>query len=679
MKKNMLTSILISGIALTGFAQSVKHDAPYVAATDQSYVKAVGVNMGDVEWEDGFWRERFDQVMPNLVPAQYKYFMGFSENNFKILAGESPVGDGFKGTFWQDGDYYKWLEAQIAVYSVNRDPELLKQINEKASYIARSIADDGYSTTHTQIGFGVTGAERSWTKPFENSERFKATGMHETYNMGHLLTLSCMHYRVTGDRTLLDAAIRVGDFLDSYFAEVTPELSDVDFNPTQIMGVMELYRTTGEKRYLDLANRFISGRGHQKGKTQNQNDTKLRKETRAVGHAVLGPVLYIGAADYAAETNDTELINALKTIWEDIYTRKASFTGGLGNVHRGGSPTPRNSTECVHEAFGKPYHLQNATAYNETCATYYGAYFSWRMFMLTGETKYLDSMEKAFYNNLSAMQLDGKSYFYTNVLRWYGKEHNCLSLDFHQRWTEECTCVCCPTSVVRFLAESKEYAYAKQDNALLVTLYGSNHIDTKINGKQVKFTQKSDYPWSEDVVMVYDGDKNAAFSLKLRIPEWAEGATLKINGTDMPLSGTGIFAVINRKWNAGDKVELHLPMRPIINEANPMVEEARNQVAISYGPIAYCVEAKDLPKGVKIDNILLPLDAKMSVNYEENLLGGVKTITTDALVRTSTFDKTNLYAPIKSGYETFKLKLIPYYTWSNRGEYEMSVFLPAKW
>ncbi|MFR9503300.1 MAG: beta-L-arabinofuranosidase domain-containing protein [Rikenellaceae bacterium] len=676
MKKIIATALLLSATSVVGYAQS---DA-YVGATENAYVKAHGIDIGDVAWsEGGFWRERFDMVMPNLVPAQYKYFMGFSEDNFRKLAGEMEMGDGFKGTYWQDGDYYKWLEAQVAVYSVTKDPELLKSINEKASLIARSIADDGYSTTHTQIGYGITGSERAWNKPFKNDVRFKAVGNHETYNMGHLLTLACTHYRVTGERTLLDAAIRVGDYLDQYFAVMTPALSDIDFNPTQVMGVMELYRSTGEPRYLDLANRFITGRGHNKGKTQNQNDTKLREETRAVGHAVLGPVLYIGAADYAAETNDEELIQALKYIWDDIYTRKASFTGGIGNVHRGGSETPRNATECVHEAFGKPYHLQNATAYNETCATYYGAYYSWRLFMLTGETKYIDVMEKAFYNNLSAMQLDGKSYYYTNVLRWYGADHNILSLDFHQRWTEECTCVCCPTSVVRFLAESKEYAYAKQDDAILVTLYGSNTIDTELNGKNVKFTQVSSYPWSETVNFTYEGDKKNEFSLKLRIPEWAEGATLKVNGVDMAISGTGVFATVARTWNQGDQVELVLPMKPIINEANPMVEEVRNQVAISYGPLTYCVEGKDLPKGVSMDNIMLPMDTKFDVKFEENLLGGVKTITADGVVRTSKFDKTNLYAPAATEFRDIKLKFIPYYAWSNRGESEMTVFVPAKW
>ncbi len=673
------TLITLFGAAALACSTSVYADGKaYIDPISDNFIKAQGLDMGSVQWTEGFWKDRFDLVESTLIPAQYKYFMGFSENNFRILNGQDIDQDGFKGTFWQDGDYYKWLEAHVSVYSVTKDPELLKLIEEKAQLVANSIAKDGYSSTHTQIGHGVTGSERAWNKPFKNDVRFKNRGMHETYNMGHFLTLASTHYRVTGSRTLLDAAIKVGDYLDTYFAEMTPELSDIDFNPTQVMGCMELYRCTGDKKYLNLANRFITGRGNKKGLTQNQNDTKLRKETRAVGHAVLGPVLYIGAADYVAETGDQELKMALERIWTDMYTRKASFTGGLGNVHRGGSETPQNATECVHEAFGKPYHLQNSTAYNETCATFYGAYFNWRMFMLTGESKYLDTMEKSFYNNLSSMALDGKSYFYTNVLRWHGKEHKGLSLDFHERWTEECTCVCCPTSLVRFLAQTKDYAYAQDENSLYVILYGSNKVNMKIDNQDVAFTQTSGYPWSEEVSMVYEGEKNAEFALKLRIPAWADGATLKVNNESYGVK-SGTFAVADRKWNKGDKVQLVLPMRPIINEANPLVEEVRNQVAISYGPMAYCVEGVDLPKGVKIENIIIPVDTKFTVNFEEDMLGGVKTIKAKALNRKSTFDPTSLYSEVKTGYNEFELKFIPYFAWSNRGDSEMTVFVPLRW
>lgn len=668
MKKHIVGGLLALGCIAPIYSQN----GAYIDLTDNAFTKMHGVKMGNVAWTDGFWKERFDLVMSNIIPAQYDYFMDFSEYNFRIVGDKADSKDGFIGTHWQDGDYYKWLEAQIAVYSVTKDPKLLDSIREKAALLARSVAEDGYITTHTQIGFGLMNE----TKKYKNTKRFIAPNQHETYNMGHFLTLAVTHYRVTGERTLLDAAIKVGDFLDGYFKKMTPELTDIDYNPTQIMGLMELYRCTGDKKYMDCANRFITARGQKKGKTQNQNDTRLREESRAVGHAVLAPVLYIGAADYVAESNDTVLKNALERIWNDMYLRKASFTGGLGNVHAG--PSEKNRSEAVHEAFGYPYHIHSASAYNETCATFYGAYFSWRMFLLTGEVKYLDMMEKAFYNNLSSMGIDGKDYFYTNVLRWHGKNHYMLSLDYHDRWTTECSCVCCPTSLVRFLAETKEYAYAQNESSLYVTLYGSNEINTLIGNKKVSFTQTTDYPWDGKIRMIYKGDKNAEFSLNLRIPQWAGNTVLKVNGEEIKVN-SGTFATVNRKWKSGDCIDFYLDLKPVINEANPMVEEVRNQVAVSYGPLVYCAEAIDLPAGVEMNDVIIPSDAAFSEKYEKELLGGVKTLSTNALVRTSSFNSSDLYSPLKKGYKDFTLKLIPYYAWANRGECEMSVFFPLKW
>ena len=668
MKTQIICSLFISGCVIPSYS----HTRPYIDATQNSCAKVHCLNMGEVAWSDGFWKDRFDMVIPNVIPAQYDYFMGFSEYNFRIVGDKADPKNGFRGTHWQDGDYYKWLEAQVAVYSVTKDPVLLDLIEEKAALLARSVADDGYITTHTQIGFGLL----SEKKKYKNTKRFIAPNQHETYNMGHFLTLATTHYRVTGRRTLIDAAIKVGNFLDSYFKVMTPELTDIDYNPTQIMGLMELYRCTGDKRYMDCANRFISARGQKNGRTENQNDTKLRSEKRAVGHAVLAPVLYIGAADYVAESGDTVLLGALKNIWEDMYLRKASFTGGLGNVH--GGPSEKNRNEVIHEAFGYPYHIHSASAYNETCATFYGAYFSWRMFMLTGEVKYLDTMEKAFYNNLSSMGLDGKSYFYTNVLRWHADNHYMLSMDYHNRWTTECACVCCPTSLARFLAETKEYAYAKNDDALYVTLYGSNNIETSIKGQNVAFSQSTDYPWNGNIRMTYKGDKNADFILKLRIPEWADQPQVMVNNESVETQA-GTFASVARKWRKGDVVEISLNMKPQIVEANPMVEELRNQVAVSCGPLVYCAEAVDLPNGVEMKDVIIPSDAEFIEKFDKALLGGVRTLTTEALVRKSSFDENNLYSPLKRGYDDFTLKLIPYYAWANRGECEMTVFFPLRW
>ncbi|MFR9595926.1 MAG: beta-L-arabinofuranosidase domain-containing protein [Rikenellaceae bacterium] len=663
-----VSSLWAAGAAAQGGA--------YVESGENSVAAVRGVEMGSVEWSGDFWKSRFDLCLSDIVPAQWDYFMGFTEDNFKIVGDGMTSQIGYRGTNWQDGDYYKWLEAQISVYSVTKDSALLESINERAERIVRSIADDGYITLHTQIGYGAKGNEDDKLIPFENSERWIRPQLHETYNMGHFLVMAMTHHRVTGSDLLLDAAVRVGDYLDSYFDVVTPEKAHLDYNSVHVMGLMELYRTTGEERYLECVNRVISGRGQKKGLTQNQNDTPLRKEDRAVGHAVLAPVLYIGAADYCAESGDEQLTEALEAIWEDIYHRKASLTGGIGNVHNGGSE--KNREEAVHEAFGLPYSIDSSTAYNETCATFYGAFFSWRLFLLTGDVKYLDVMERAFYNNLSSMALDGRSYFYTNVLRWHGEDHDCLSLDFHDRWTTQCTCVCCPTSVARFAAQTKEYAYAKDDNSLYVILYGSNNIETSVAGHDVKFEQQSSYPWSGDVVMTYAGDRNAEFDLKLRIPEWAQGASLKVNGEVVETSASS-FASVSRKWRKGDKVELVLPMTPQLIEADPRVEQLRNQVAVSCGPLVYCLEGHDLPEGVAIEDVILPVDASIEVKFEEELLGGVNSLSVEALSRSKGYEQGSLYAPIKGGYETVALKMIPYYAWANRGESEMTVFVPLKW
>ncbi|MFI3322840.1 MAG: glycoside hydrolase family 127 protein [Rikenellaceae bacterium] len=662
---------------LLPFAVSAQQNA-YVGSGKNSLAAVKGVDMGAVQWNDGFWKDRFDLCLSNIVPAQWDYFMGFTEDNFKIQTGEIKSDIGFRGTNWQDGDYYKWLEAQISVYSVTKDKELLKSINERAERIARSIAEDGYISLNTQIGYGASGNETDKLKPFSDRERYASPSWHETYNMGHFLVMANTHYRVTGDDMMLNAAIRVGDFLAEFFGDITPEKAHLDYNSVQVMGLMELYRSTGDNKYLDCVNRTLTARGQVKGRTQNQNDRQLRKETEAVGHAVLAPVLYIGATDYCTETDDKELLTAMKTIWEDIYLKKASITGGLGNMHNSGSE--RNREEAIHEAFGLPYHLANSTAYNETCATFYGAYFSWRLFLLTGESKYLDVMEKAFYNNLSSVALDGESYFYTNVLRWHGDEHDCLSLDFHHRWTTECTCVCCPTSLVRFVAQTKDYSYAVNDNSLFVTLYGSNSIDTKVAGKNVKFTQTTQYPWNDKIEFEYSGDKGADFNLKLRIPVWANGASLKLNGKEVAV-GTEGFATIANNWTKGDKVELILPITPTLVEADPRVEQTRGQVAVQCGPLIYCAEEIDLPSGVKMDDIVIAKDAKFNSTYKGDFLAGVNIVSTkDAMVRTNDFKKGDaLYAPLSSELKPITLNLIPYYAWANRGDNEMSIYFPVKW
>ncbi len=650
---------------------------PYIDPTPEAHVALRGLGMEDVKWTDGFWKERFDLDIHHVIPAEWDYFMDFSEDNFKIAAGTKKSKIGFKGTNWQDGDYYKWLEAQISAYAINKNPQLLKEIQRRAHIIAEAQADDGYITTHTQIGHGLMGPNTAHLRPFKHPKRFKTLRFHETYNMGHLMTLAATHFRVTKDSTLLKVAIRTADFLDAHFPKANQETSNMDFNPTQIMGLVELYRCTNDKRYLKLADRFVTARGYGKD-AMNQNATHFRKETHAVGHAVLSTVLYNGAADLYTETGDPALLKSLEAIWEDMYTRKASVTGGLGNVHNGVSPTNRFAT--VQEAFGEPYSLANSTAYNETCATFYGAYFSWRMFLITGNIKYADQMETSFYNNLSSMALDGKSYFYTNVLRWYGKDHPLLSLDHHHRWTDEETCVCCPTSIARFLTQTNDYAYAKSNDALYVTLYGSNIMSTEVNGKRVTFDQITNYPIDGKVTFIFSGQLHNDFSLKLRIPAWAKASYYTINGERHNVEA-GTFAEIRRIWKQSDKVELYLDMEPRLIQANPLVEELRNQVAVAYGPLIYCAEStKEVQPENVVPRLLMPSHPEMKVEYKQEVLGGINEITVkNAWLRTSMTPKENLYSELNPTVKPTTLTLIPYYAWCNRGESEMSVFLPIKW
>ncbi|MRT91958.1 glycoside hydrolase family 127 protein [Ancylomarina sp. 16SWW S1-10-2] len=668
-------------IAQNGFSQAVANE-PYINATPNSHIVAHNVDMGSVKWTNGFWADRFQLAMDSVVPAEYDYFMKESEDNFRKVAGEMKPGFGSFGTNWQDGDYYKWVEAQVAYYAIHPSADLLKRINDCAQLIASAQDEDGYITTHLQLGYGLKGPSQFKTRKFIHKEpHFSVRGYHETYNIGHLLTLACTHYKVTQSRVLLDVAIKAANCLDKAFAEVTPEKATADYNSTQIMGLVELYRCTLDHKYLDLANRFVTGKGHIKTSFY-QNATPFRKENQAVGHAVTAPVLYNGAADLYAETGDTTLLKPLKNIWNDIYTRKASVTGGLGNVHDGIDPEVRNGmgSTTVHEAFGLPYSLKNADAYNETCATLYGAYFSWRMFMITGDSKYVDQMEIGFYNDLSGMSIDGTSYFYTNPLRRNGNNGDLKSMDHAKRWTNEVSCVCCPTSMVRFLTETNNYAYAVNKKSLFITLYGSNEIKTTVNGQPVALKQETNYPWDGNIAISYESAKSASFDLKLRIPNWAEDAQLMVNNQTIKVEA-GTFASVNRTWKKGDKISLNLNMKPRLLVANNRVEELVNQAAVANGPLIYCAEGIDYIKPyMEFEDVMLGANSKFKVAYKDQLLGGINIITIPTIYhRTEALHKDQLYDTEVMKTRQTQMTFIPYYAWANRGVGKMSVFFPIKW
>jgi len=653
--------------ATPGYAQ--KSGITDTSGSPHAVVRAVPLNA--VQWTDGFWADRFSQCRRSMISDMWKVLQipdnGAAFDNFLIAAGRKQGPNGT--TVFGDGDFYKWLEAVAHAYAATASPELDRQMGEIISVIAQAQAPDGYISTPIQI----TGKKR-W-------QRF---GDHELYNMGHLMTAAAIHYRATGKKTLLDVARRNADYLYTVFQPRPKELAQFCFNPSQIMGLVELYRSTGEKRYLELAGIFVDMRGSQPGGSDNhQARTPLRQESEALGHAVVGPYLWAGAADVYMETGEAALRDSLYRLWNNVTQEKMYVTGAIGAVHQSAS----HHKDIVTEAFGRPFELPSRTGYNETCANIANAMWNWRMLGLSGDARHADVMELVFHNSmLSGVSLSGKEFFYTNVLRRHGSDLPMMWLDTLERWPDtspsrhkELRAYCCPPNVVRTVASLHEYAYGVSDGAVWVNLYGANTLELKRpGGATLKLRQETGYPWDGRIRLVVERADGTELGLKLRIPGWSEGATLKLNGTPLRISlKPGTYAEVRRRWKTGDAVELDLPMPVRLIESNPYVEETRNQVAVARGPIVYCLESPDLPAGVRVSEVSIPSRVKFSHRYDQALLNGVTVIEGRAArYAEGDWGKTLFRQWRPSKAEPVQVRLIPYYAWANRGVSHMTVWMP---
>jgi DUF1680 family protein len=656
--RRILILILVLAVAAVMQAQS----RGLTANAASPHAKMKSVDMDAVHWTRGFWADRFDLANRVMIPSQWQSLQllnnGASFRNFRIAAGLEKAE--FQSTFWSDGDVYKWLEAVAHVYAITRDAALDRRMDEVIATIGKAQAPDGYIATEIQL---------------TDKKRWSDMRYHETYNMGHLFTAACIHHRATGKDSLLKIARKNADYLYGVFKPQTKELAQLDFNPSQIMGLVELYRTTGEPKYLELAGIFVSLRGSARGGSDlNQNRTPLRKESEAVGHVVTACYLYAGAADIYAETGETALWNALDRIWHSAITQKMYVTGAVGALNHGVS----SHHDDVHEAFGLEYELPNRIGYNETCANIANAMWNWRMLQATGDPRYADVMELVFYNSmLSGMGLSGKDFFYANPLRRFGKDMRMLQNESLERWVDSTSpgaskSYCCPPNVLRTLASMHEYAYGTANDAVYVNLYGSNSLKTGA----LSLEQETDYPWDGRVQLTVKAAAHKEVSLRLRIPAWAEGAALKVNGKAMPAPRAGTYAEVRRVWAAGDTVELVLPMKPRLIEANPTVEEARNQVAVMRGPIVYCLESPDLGPGVKFTEVAIPADIRLSARFDKELLGGVTVLAGKGKLAQEDDWSGLLYRMLRPASGSVDVKLIPYYAWANRGISYMTVWMP---
>lgn len=660
-------------------SDSTGHSKAIVANGNSPHVKLKATDFGDCKWTSGFWAEKTQKAIDTMIPYMGDVLcgdVGHALNNFKIAAGLKE-GE-HQGMYWHDGDFYKFVEAKVYAYGLTKDEKLLAELDEYIDIIGQAQEPDGYLQTQIQLR--------------EDADRYENRKYHEMYNTGHLLITACAHYRITGKRNFINIAIKHADLLYTIFFPDTKHYRRFGFNQTQIMGLVELYRTLGDEKYLKLAQKFIDRRGTYEIEHDSttvgypigdmvQERTPLREEHEPVGHAVLALYYYAGAADVYAETGETALITALDRLWESVTQKKMYATGAVGQTHYGASV----NRDTIEEGFIDDYMMPNLTAYNETCANLCNAMFSFRLLGIHGQAKYADIIELVMHNSgLSGIGHEGKDYFYANPLRML---HNTRNYDAHADVTETpdregyLACFCCPPNLVRTISNLSGWAYSVADNGVYVNLYGSNVLATTMaDGSAIKLTQETQYPWNGRISITVDDCKSDPFDIAVRIPGWATSATITINGEEQPIDATpATYVMLNRAWQAGDEIVLDIPMEAKFIEGHPRIEEVRNQVAVKRGPIVYCVESPDLPEERTVLDVYLSGNSELTVKHDESLLGGISVIETDILLRDNT-SKENMYNAVqKPSFTPIKGQLVPYYAWSNRGTAEMTVFMPIVW
>jgi len=647
-------------------------------ASPSAVVQAVGLD--EARWTEGFWAQRFEVCRRVMLPGLGRLMEGTNYTqffrNFEIAAG---LAEGrHRGAPFNDGDFYKLMEAASAVYAVTGDPDLDRNLDRAIEVVARAQRADGY--LHTPVLIAARNGD-THAVPFRDRNNF------EVYNLGHLLTAACLHHRATGKTNLLAVARRAADFLERAFAEPTPELARHAVCPSHYMGMIELYRETREPRYLALAKKFIALRdlvaSRGEGGDDNQDRVPFLDQTEAVGHAVRANYLFAGAADLFTETGDPAVWQMLLRVWTNVVERKLHVTGGCGALYDGASPYGSRDQKVItrtHQAYGHDYELPNATAHNETCAAIGNVLWNWRMFLASGEARFLDIVETVLHNGfLSGASLDGTNFFYTNPLRVTDP----MPVDLRWSRTRQpfISSFCCPPNLARTLAEAAGFAYGKSSNTIWVALYGGSSLTTTLDGPgRVRLVQETEYPWSGRIRLKVLEAGSSPFALKLRIPGWAANATVRVNlGPVQNTSAPGTFFELQRRWTAGDVVDLDLPLFAQRLEANPLVEELVGQTAVRRGPIVYCLEGLDLPEGVRLSEVCLPDEAELRARFDGRLLGGVVVLDTALVARKAAPWTGALYRELEPArLEPVKTQLIPYFAWANRGKTEMTVWLPRR-
>lgn len=648
--------------------------------------------MGATRWTGGFWGDVFDVMHGTAVWEMWNTWNtpwevldkdgkhgshGFA--NFQVAAG--TIQGKHHGPPFHDGDMYKWLEACAAVYAITKDGELDELMDRFIEQVTLAQRADGYIHTPVVIAERLAGIDsHSVTENAAGIEigkdqkhAFASRLNFETYNLGHLMTAGIIHKRATGKTTLFECGRKAADFLYNFLTNDAADLSRNAICPSHYMGAAEMYRETGDPKYLELAKGLIAIRDSvTNGEDHNQDRHKFRDQYEAMGHAVRANYLYAGVADLYAETGEEQLMRNLEAIWNDIVNHKIYIMGGCGALYDGVSPDgttyDQPSIQQIHQAYGRQFQLPQEAAHNEICAQIGMLLYSWRMFQTTVDPQYVDNIENELYNGiLSGISLDGKDFFYTEALR------RTKEFPYTMRWPKHrqryISCFCCPPNTLRTLCEAQEYAYSMKDDTLWVNFYGQNLLKTK----DLEIEQTTNYPWDGHITLTVKKAKRLA-CIRMHIPGWSMDMSLKLNG--QPILAEDLRQP--RKWKKGDTIELDLPMKARLVEANPLVEEAKNQIAVVRGPIVYCLEGQDIEGGHRINDIAIPADIQFTEKMITICDRDMIALEGEALlVNNDSWSNDQLYRDLRPvEKKKVKIRLIPYYAWDNRGIDDMSLWLP---
>lgn len=606
-----------------------------------------------VQLTDEFWAPRLRINREVTLPAQYEQCEQTGRiDNFRRASGRKP-GIPFQGIYFNDSDVYKWAEAASYALATGPDARLERMLATVVDEIAAAQDTDGYLNTY----FTLERKPERWTN---------LKDLHELYCAGHLFQAAVAHHRATGQTALLDVARR---FAAHILATFGPGARPGACGHEEIeLALVELYRETGDERYLRQARFFIDQRGRKRpvisGSPYHQDHLPFRELQQVVGHAVRMVYLTSGAADVYAETGEPALREALERLWRNMTECHTYVTGGIGARYEG-------------EAFGDDYELPNERAYAETCAAIGSVMWNWRMLALGGEARFADALETALYNGvLSGLSLDGQTYFYQNPLADSGR---------HRR-REWFGCACCPPNIARLLASLPGYFYSTSDEGIWVHLYAAGSARVSLTAPEpaaVTLTQRTQYPWEGEVEIALETDGEVPFSLFLRVPGWCEGARAMVNGEPVEAEARpGSYLELRRRWRPGDRVQLSLPMPARRVESHPYVTSNHGQVALARGPLVYCLEGADNPVR-DLRDLVLPLSLEAS--FVREVLGGVVVIEARGLFARPPGWEHRLYRTIGSfgwpggaGPYPIPLRAVPYYAWANREAGPMQVWIRSR-